>query len=179
MSEYELSYCTDTTYTTSSPPQAGPPPRETGDAPKPVERTPLSRWSSTSPQFCIFCTLWKRKVIFENDTWSAIWDGFPVTPGHALLIPKRHITSFFDSPLTKDEWLDMRQTLHVTESIIWTKYGTRQYNVGFNDGPLAGQTVPHLHIHVIPRYPGDVADPRGGIRHVIPDKAKYWEYDED
>lgn len=103
----------------------------------------------------------------------AVPDGFPVSPGHALLIPRRHLGSFFD--LNKDERADLLDLLDAVTQVITSEYGPQGYNVGFNDGSAAGQTVMHFHLHVIPRYPGDVPDPRGGIRWIFPTKARYWE----
>ena len=101
-----------------------------------------------------------------------IRDGFPITPGHTLIIPKRHIGSFFE--LETDERQDLLNLLVAAKKILQEEFKPNGYNIGINDGQAAGQTVPHLHIHLIPRYKGDLPDPRGGVRWVIPDKADYW-----
>lgn len=121
---------------------------------------------------CPFCTLPPERVVGEND--HAIWirDGFPVSPGHRLIIPKRHVGSFFD--VTAEERDALLALLDQARQEAEVELRPQGYNIGINDGPAAGQTVPHLHIHLIPRYDGDLPDPRGGVRWVIPDKARYW-----
>ena len=101
-----------------------------------------------------------------------IRDGYPVSPGHTLLIPKRHTGSFFD--LSEQERSDLFSLLDRAKLVLDEEFQPQGYNVGINDGAAAGQTVPHLHVHLIPRFEGDLPDPRGGVRWVIPDKAKYW-----
>lgn len=121
---------------------------------------------------CAFCTLPPHRVIDGNATAIAIRDGYPVSPGHTLLIPKRHAPSFFDlSPQERGDLLDL---LDRTKIALDKEFMPQGYNIGINDGPAAGQTVLHLHVHLIPRYTGDISDPSGGVRWVIPDKAKYW-----
>jgi diadenosine tetraphosphate (Ap4A) HIT family hydrolase len=99
-------------------------------------------------------------------------DGFPISTGHTLLIPKRHIGSFFE--LTADERHSLLVLLDTAKEVLDAELRPDGFNIGINDGPAAGQTVPHLHIHLIPRYQGDLADPRGGVRWIIPEKADYW-----
>ena len=99
-------------------------------------------------------------------------DGFPVSPGHSLVIPKRHVGSFFE--VSAEERLALLELLDQAKQSVQAQSHPDGFNIGINDGPAAGQTVPHLHIHLIPRYRGDLADPRGGVRWVIPDKADYW-----
>lgn len=121
---------------------------------------------------CPFCTLPPERVAGEND--HAVWirDGFPVSPGHSLIIPKRHVGSFFDATAQeRDALLALLDQARQQAEIEFRPHG---WNIGINDGPAAGQTIPHLHIHLIPRYDGDLPDPRGGVRWVIPDKARYW-----
>jgi len=101
-----------------------------------------------------------------------IRDGFPISPGHTLIIPKRHLASFFE--LTNSERQALFDLLEQAKTDIDKEFSPAGYNIGINDGAAAGQTVPHLHIHLIPRYEGDVADPRGGVRWIFPDKADYW-----
>jgi diadenosine tetraphosphate (Ap4A) HIT family hydrolase len=121
---------------------------------------------------CVFCTLPPARVIDENATAIVIRDGYPVSPGHTLLIPKRHTGSFFD--LSEKERCDLLALLDQAKLVLDEEFHPQGYNIGINDGAAAGQTVPHLHVHLIPRFEGDLPDPRGGVRWVIPDKAKYW-----
>ena len=125
-----------------------------------------------SPQPCAFCTLPQQRLIDENATAIAIRDGYPVSPGHTLLIPRRHVGSFFE--MSEQERGDLLALLDRAKLALDKEFQPQGYNIGINDGPAAGQTVPHLHVHLIPRYDGDLPDPRGGVRWVIPDKAKYW-----
>ena len=99
-------------------------------------------------------------------------DGFPISPGHALIIPKRHIASLFDA--TREEREALFDLLEQVKTELQEKYNPDGFNIGINDGTAAGQTVMHLHIHLIPRYTGDQTDPRGGVRWIFPDKAAYW-----
>ncbi len=108
----------------------------------------------------------------ENNTAFAIHDGFPVSPGHTLVIPKRHVSSFFD--ITEQEQTDLMNLLRQAQAKLTEEFKPDGFNIGINDGPAAGQTVPHLHVHLIPRYRGDLDDPRGGVRWVIPEMAEYW-----
>lgn len=101
-----------------------------------------------------------------------IRDGFPISPGHTLLIPKRHVRSFFE--LTEIERHDLLALLDQAKFDLDEELKPNGYNIGINDGPAAGQTVPHMHMHLIPRFTGDSSDPRGGVRWIIPTKAKYW-----
>jgi len=134
-------------------------------------------------QLCPFCTPDNSRIILANAHAIALNDSFPVSPGHCLIIPKRHITSFFDA--TREEQAALfdllagmrQQLLNPSQSSFVKGKGLQVpdgFNIGINDGPAAGQTIPHLHIHLIPRYKGDSADPRGGVRWVSPEKAAYW-----
>tara|TARA_Y100001951_G_C11270209_1_gene258241 strand:+ start:205 stop:546 length:342 start_codon:yes stop_codon:yes gene_type:complete len=107
-----------------------------------------------------------------SDKGLAILDGYPISPGHTLIIPKRHVASYFE--LLSSERDDLWDLVEQAKAILDKQFSPDSYNVGFNDGPAAGQTINHCHIHLIPRYAGDVADPRGGLRWIIPDKADYW-----
>jgi diadenosine tetraphosphate (Ap4A) HIT family hydrolase len=99
-------------------------------------------------------------------------DGFPVTEGHALVIPKRHVSDYFG--LTSAEIAACNNLLHLMRaSVLKNDPTVHGFNIGMNAGEVAGQTVFHCHIHLIPRRPGDVANPRGGVRHVIPGKGSY------
>jgi diadenosine tetraphosphate (Ap4A) HIT family hydrolase len=121
---------------------------------------------------CPFCVLPKERVLFRNRSGIVIRDGFPISSGHTLIIPHRHVGSFFE--LSNEERDDLFQLLDQAKQDVASVYKPDAYNVGINDGPAAGQTVPHLHIHLIPRYTGDIEDPRGGVRWIIPHKADYW-----
>jgi len=101
----------------------------------------------------------------------ALLDGFPVSPGHVLIVPHRHIPSWFDA--TEQERAALFGAIEPVCELIKTRYGADGFNFGINSGAAAGQTVPHLHLHVIPRRSGDMEDPRGGVRHVIPSKGNY------
>ena len=95
-----------------------------------------------------------------------------MSDGHTLVIPKRHVKSMFDC--NSYEKADILQALETAKVALDREFSPDGYNIGINDGEAAGQTIPHLHIHLIPRYRGDVSDPRGGVRWIFPDKAKYW-----
>ena len=122
---------------------------------------------------CPFCSPDPARVFFRGDRVFALWDAFPVNPGHALLIPTRHMASWFDA--TDEEQAEILRAIALVQKEIETRHTPHGYNIGFNEGWAAGQTVDHLHVHVIPRYEDDVPDPRGGIRWVIPERAPYWE----
>jgi diadenosine tetraphosphate (Ap4A) HIT family hydrolase len=126
-----------------------------------------------APVTCPFCSPPPGAVFHESPSVACLWDGFPVSAGHALIVPRRHVARW--SEATPDERQELTSAIGEVQRIIGELHHPAGFNVGFNDGPAAGQTVGHLHIHVIPRYEGDVSDPRGGIRLVIPDKARYWE----
>ncbi len=122
---------------------------------------------------CPFCPLPTDRIISESDYTITIRDGFPVSEGHTLIIPKRHVQSFFE--LHAIEKAAVLQALDEAKEALDKEFSPDGYNIGINDGEAAGQTVMHLHVHLIPRYEGDTEDPRGGVRHVFPEKAKYWE----
>jgi diadenosine tetraphosphate (Ap4A) HIT family hydrolase len=119
---------------------------------------------------CLFCrpgdpTL--NQVLAENDTCYARWDNYPANSGHVEVVTRRHTRSLFD--LTCDEATDMWQLLRLAREVVEVTHGAPDgWTVGVNDGPAAGQTVPHVHVHLIPRHHGDVPDPRGGIRQCAP-----------
>ena len=121
---------------------------------------------------CPFCSLPPERIIDSNELALVIRDGFPVSKGHTLIIPKRHVGSWFDT--SADERIALFALLDQAKLILDHEFKPDSFNIGINDGAAAGQTVPHLHIHLIPRYKGDQEDPRGGVRWIIPEKAKYW-----
>ncbi len=125
-----------------------------------------------SVRACLFCTLPSDRLIGRSDLSVAIRDGYPISPGHTLVIPTRHVASFFD--LTDDERRDLLKLIDVVKANLARELKPHGYNIAINDGVAAGQTVPHVHVHVIPRYEGDQPDPRGGVRWIFPDKADYW-----
>ena len=121
---------------------------------------------------CPFCKAESERDIIASSSLSvAFFDGFPVSPGHALIIPKRHVASFFD--LSKEEQLDLLNLADRVERIVEQRYHPDGYNIGINVGEAAGQSIFHVHMHLIPRYQGDVPNPRGGVRGVIPAKQNY------
>ena len=121
---------------------------------------------------CLFCTLGAGRIVLANELAAVIRDNFPVSPGHTLIIPKRHVGSFFD--VTGDERKAMLTLLDSAKLAMDAAFHPDGYNVGIDDGEAAGQTVPHLHLHLILRYAGDSEDPRGGVRWIFPQKAKWW-----
>jgi diadenosine tetraphosphate (Ap4A) HIT family hydrolase len=121
---------------------------------------------------CPFCSVSRKRVVFESEVALAIRDAYPVSPGHTLVIPIRHVASFFEC--TEAEQTSLLKLLNLARIEVDLQYHPAGYNIGINDGPAAGQTVMHLHVHLIPRYEGDAPDPRGGVRWVLPEKAAYW-----
>ena len=122
---------------------------------------------------CPFCQLEAADIIAENSFHRVIRDRFPVSVGHSLIIPKRHVASLFE--LTAEEFNALHELLHTIREQLDAQYQPDGYNIGANVGEVAGQTVFHLHVHVMPRYAGDCADPRGGVRWVLPSTAVYWD----
>ena len=125
----------------------------------------------TAPN-CVFCQLPRERIVGENEHAVLIFDGFPVSAGHSLIIPKRHVGSLFE--VSESERRALFALLDIAHFRLKGSHKPDGFNIGINDGEAAGQTVPHLHIHLIPRYAGDRPDPRGGVRWVIPEKADYW-----
>ena len=122
---------------------------------------------------CPFCSLSDERIVLANEHAVVFRDAYPVSPGHTLVIPRRHTGSFFD--LSASERHAMLLLLDAAKRELDATHAPEGFNIGVNDGPVAGQTVFHVHMHLIPRFAGDVADPRGGVRWVIPGKARYWE----
>ena len=118
---------------------------------------------------CIFCN--PTNILINGEYSYSRLDGYPVSEGHCLIIPKSHVSSIDE--LTDVELKDLYTVLHQTKILIRETYLPDGFNIGINEGEAAGQTVPHLHIHLIPRYEGDVVCPRGGVRGVIPSKRNY------
>ena len=124
---------------------------------------------------CLFCdvqTIDRKRIIAENELAYAIRDGFPVTEGHTLFIPKRHTLDYFS--LTQEEVLAINQLMDSHRQLLQKEDPTIDgFNIGMNCGEIAGQSVWHCHVHLIPRRKGDVEYPKGGVRHVIPYKGNY------
>jgi diadenosine tetraphosphate (Ap4A) HIT family hydrolase len=121
---------------------------------------------------CPFCSLPADRTVLSSANAIALRDAYPISPGHTLIVPRRHIGSFFEA--TTQERAELLALLDEAKLGLDEEFAPPAFNIGINDGPAAGQTVPHLHIHLIPRYVGDRTDPRGGVRWIIPDKADYW-----
>ncbi len=113
---------------------------------------------------CVFCNIPAEKVIEENSLALALFDKYPVNPGHVLVVPKRHVETYFDATL--DEMDAITRLIIKIKQKLDEQFNPDGYNIGINVGAAAGQTILHLHVHVIPRYLGDVPDPRGGIRRI-------------
>jgi diadenosine tetraphosphate (Ap4A) HIT family hydrolase len=122
---------------------------------------------------CLFCTklLDQNAIIYENELCVVFEDGFPVSKGHCLIVPKRHIPTYFEATLEEKKMID--DAIMVMKSRIDQQYCPDGYNMGINNGQASGQTIFLLHVHLIPRYNGDVTNPKGGVRGVIPTKQHY------
>lgn len=126
--------------------------------------------SSSTP--CPFCTPTGDAILAESAHSRAVRDRYPVALGHTLIVPLRHVSSVFE--LSPEEWSDLWALVRRMQSEMSGLRDADGVNVGFNHGEAAGQTVEHAHVHMIPRTRGDVADPRGGVRWVIPERVDYW-----
>lgn len=120
---------------------------------------------------CPFCNIAAGKIIASNEYCIAFHDGFPVSPGHTLIIPRRHVADFFD--MTEAEISAMNTLLREVKKRLDSELHPDGYNIGVNVNAAAGQSVFHVHMHFIPRYIGDTPNPKGGVRGVIPGKMKY------
>ena len=121
---------------------------------------------------CFFCPMPPERAIVNNELAYALRDGFPVTPLHTIVIPRRHVVDYFS--LTHDDLLACDALMRrVREMVLAQDTSVEGFNIGINVGAVAGQTIFHCHFHLIPRRSGDVANPRGGIRNVIPGKGDY------
>ncbi len=135
----------------------------------PLPSTSTRRQDSIIEPECPFCT--EPSAVTEGLFSYMRYDRHPVSPGHALIIPWRHVSSFFD--LSEDERQEMLALVMKARALIDAKHSPDGYNIGINVGEAAGQSVWHAHMHVIPRYRGDAINPRGGVRGVIPSKQSY------
>tara|TARA_B100000929_G_scaffold283156_1_gene263922 strand:- start:714 stop:1091 length:378 start_codon:yes stop_codon:yes gene_type:complete len=121
---------------------------------------------------CLFCNIPTVRIVLENELAYAVRDGYPVTEMHSLIIPKRHIQDYFD--LTKEELIACDQLIRsLKDEISNSDNSVNGFNIGMNSGETAGQTIFHCHIHLIPRRTGDVDNPRGGVRNIIPGMGNY------
>ena len=119
---------------------------------------------------CIFCRH-DRSILVQTKLSFAFLDSFPVSNGHALVIPKRHVVSIWE--MTTEEYTDAFNLVRQVRDVLQKKFEPQGFNIGVNCGEAAGQSVFHAHIHVIPRYAGDAPNPRGGVRNIIPGKGSY------
>lgn len=124
---------------------------------------------------CPYCRKMRtgEGVVAENELAVALWDQYPLNPGHTLIVPRRHEGDYFK--LTAQEQTAIVDLMQRVKTTLDVEFAPAAYNVGLNSGPAAGQTIPHTHVHLIPRYLGDVPDPRGGVRWIIPERAPYWQ----
>ena len=121
---------------------------------------------------CVFCAMAQEHIIFANRLAFAVRDTTPVTPLHTLILPRRHVASYFDLAGAEHGAIQtLIETVRI--DILARDPGIQGFNIGINVGEMAGQTIFHCHVHLIPRRAGDVADPRGGVRAIIPGKALY------
>lgn len=126
----------------------------------------------TMDKDCIFCTFRDERVIGECAYTITFIDTYPATPGHTLVVPKRHFASYFEA--TEEELLAIGKAVQEAKIVLDKEFSPDGYNIGINVGEAAGQSVHHLHVHIMPRYKGDVEDPRGGVRWILKNKADYW-----
>ena len=120
---------------------------------------------------CPFCQMDPERIIWSSDLVYAIRDGYPVSRGHTLIIPHEHVETYFDA--SSETKAALWQAIEELKVELDARFSPDGYNIGINAGATAGQTIMHLHVHLIPRYAGDIDDPRGGVRGVIPEKQKY------
>jgi diadenosine tetraphosphate (Ap4A) HIT family hydrolase len=127
--------------------------------------------TETDQRPCPFCQQEPPSQFYEGSLVRGLWDACPASPGHALLVPKRHVSSWFDA--TADEQAELLSSLAIARQAVEATHRPDGYNIGINVGAAADQSVFHLHIHLIPRYAGDSPDPRGGVRHAVHGKGSY------
>ena len=119
---------------------------------------------------CLFCNV-NKPYLYEDAHVFAIYDQFPVSKGHVLIITKNHRNDYFE--ITSEEAASIHKAIKAMKKTLDDTYQPQGYNIGVNNGEASGQTISHLHVHLIPRYTHDMEDPRGGVRGVIPEKQKY------
>lgn len=120
---------------------------------------------------CIFCNIEKERIILSNKGFYIIKDNFPVSPGHLLIITQEHQENYFE--LSDQQKSELNNMILKAKEIVESEFNPDGYNIGMNCGLSAGQTVMHFHCHLIPRYTGDMKNPRGGVRHCIEGKGNY------
>jgi len=120
---------------------------------------------------CPFCTMPDDRIVQQDASVYVVRDLYPASPGHSLIIPRRHMASITEATAAEQDAL--RDMLASARAALDGELHPDGYNIGINDGEAAGQTVMHLHVHLIPRYRGDAADPRGGVRHAVPGQGYY------
>lgn len=118
---------------------------------------------------CVFCR--KLDLIYQGELVFISQDKYPASPGHLLIVPNRHVPEYFDC--TDEEVKELWDSVKIAKQLVEKDHQPDSYNIGINVSKAAGQSVPHTHIHLIPRYAGDVEDPRGGVRSVIPKNRTY------
>ncbi|ABL02263.1 histidine triad (HIT) protein [Candidatus Ruthia magnifica str. Cm (Calyptogena magnifica)] len=121
---------------------------------------------------CLFCQLSEERIIGQCDLTITFLDSYPVSPGHTLIVPKRHVATYFD--ITEQEQNAIAKAIQKSKLILDEEFSPDGFNIGMNNGEVAGQSIMHLHVHMIPRYKNDVKNPKGGVRWVISNKADYW-----
>ena len=126
---------------------------------------------NTENKPCPFCHISAEQILAENEYCFAFYDIFPVNKGHVLIVPKRHVASYF--ALSREEMKAMNALMIQMKQHLDNEFHPDGYNIGVNVGETAGQTVFHVHMHLIPRYAGDVENPKGGVRGVIPERQRY------
>jgi len=123
---------------------------------------------------CFFCDEAlkdEKMLLFKTERFAVRFDSFPVSRGHLLIFPLRHVERLSD--LTEEEWAELKEVMRRAEGEVRGRFNPDGINWGVNQGEAAGQTIPHLHIHLIPRYKGDVPDPRGGVRRILPGGGEF------
>lgn len=118
-----------------------------------------------------FTSIEKERILYKNDLFFIIKDGFPVSPGHLLIISNEIRRDYFE--LSKEESDNLNEVILIAKRLVETEHNPDGYNIGMNCGAAAGQTVFHFHCHLIPRYKGDMENPRGGVRHCVGGKGYY------
>lgn len=131
--------------------------------------------NGTNASTCIFCHIDEQTAVASSDRCMAVYDANPLSIGHTLIVPRRHVKSVFE--LSGNDRKAVWTFVHHVQRELAKTHSPAAFTVGLNDGEQAGQTVDHAHVHIIPRYNGDVHDPRGGIRWVLPQRARYWDPD--
>jgi diadenosine tetraphosphate (Ap4A) HIT family hydrolase len=127
--------------------------------------------SESAAPDCPLCNVPAERIVSASAEAVALLDAYPVSPGHTLIVTRRHVASFFE--LTAAEVLALHELLFRMQQQLQAEYSPQGYNIGVNVGRTAGQTIMHVHVHLVPRYPGDVPDPTGGVRNIIPGRGRY------